>query len=99
MSSAERAYSPDSAHAEDNAFIRRWFMDEQEIGNTYDMTCKWEPLRNQILLQWARLTTRDVDGVGPNRGRLAQLIHRRYGINPLMIENYLRNFERILPLG
>jgi hypothetical protein len=56
-------------------------------------------LREQILMQWARLSSREIDEAGPNRGRLALLIHNRYGISARLIENYLRNFERVLPLA
>ena len=60
--------------------------------------CSWAPLRAQLLLQWNRLTGWDLDQAGPDRGRLAQLIQRKYGIASELVENYLRNFERTLPV-
>ncbi len=67
-------------------------------GNVYNIYCKWEPFRAQILAQWSRLTPAEVDKVGPNRSMLAQLIQNRYGVDAYLVENYLRNFERTLPL-
>jgi len=67
-------------------------------GHAYNITCKWEPFREQILLQWSRLTSQEVDLVGPNRSKLALLIQSRYGVPAHLVENYLRNFERTLPL-
>ena len=61
--------------------------------------CNWEALRMQLLLQWKRLTPREIDETGPSRHGLALLIQRRYGIACELIENYLMNFERTLPLG
>ena len=62
------------------------------------IVCKWEPFKEQILQQWNRLTPRELDRTGPNRGRLAVLIENKYGIAAHLVENYLRNFERTLPL-
>jgi hypothetical protein len=67
-------------------------------GHSYNITCKWEPFREQILTQWDRLTGREVDAIGPHRSRLALLIESKYGIAAHLVENYLRNFERTLPL-
>ncbi len=58
----------------------------------------WQALRAQLLLQWKTLSASEVDAVGPNRNRLARLIGRKYGIAVAMVENYLRNFERTMPL-
>lgn len=67
-------------------------------GHAYNIACQWEPFREQILQQWDRLTAQEVDEVGPNRSKLAMLIENRYGIAAHLVENYLRNFERTLPL-
>ena len=64
----------------------------------HTITCKWEPLRKLVLVQWARLSAAEVDEAGPNRTRLAQLVHSKYSVPAPMVENYLRNFERMLPL-
>jgi hypothetical protein len=69
-----------------------------QAGHSYNITCKWEPFRDQILAQWNRLTAREIDEVGPNRSKLAMLIENKYGIAAHLVENYLRNFERTLPL-
>jgi hypothetical protein len=63
-----------------------------------DMICDWPTLRNQLLLQWNNLTSAEVDKAGPDRHRLALLIQRKNGIPADMVENYLHNFERTLPL-
>ena len=62
------------------------------------IVCDWEALRTQLLYQWQRLTEAEVDYAGPNRRRIAQLVERKYGIAYLCVENYLRNFERTMPL-
>jgi hypothetical protein len=62
------------------------------------ISCQWEALRKQLLLQWARLTPQEVDNAGPWRNKLVALIQKKYGIKPRLIENYMRNFERVLPL-
>jgi len=71
---------------------------QPDAGQSYNITCKWEPFKEQIMLQWNRLTSHDLDRIGPNRGKLAVLIEKRYGIAAHLVENYLRNFERTLPL-
>jgi hypothetical protein len=70
----------------------------QKQGHSYNIFCKWEPFREQILSQWNRLSSDEIDAIGPSRNRLAELIQTRYGISSGMVENYLRNFERTLPL-
>ena len=72
--------------------------DQWSFDTVHTVTCQWEALREQLLLQWARLTSQEVDKAGPRRDRLAVLIYNKYGINAYVAENYLRNFERILPL-
>lgn len=62
------------------------------------IACDWELLRTQLLYQWQRLTSVEVDLAGPNRKRIAMLVERKYGIAYQAVENYLRNFERTLPL-
>jgi hypothetical protein len=62
------------------------------------MRCAWLALRAQLLAQWNRLTPRELDEAGPDRERLARLIQTKYGIACELAENYLRNFERTLPV-
>ena len=68
------------------------------IGHKYDISCKWEPLRDQILAQWPNLTRKEVDAAGPNLGYLTTLISSKYGLDYRMIKNYLTNLQRNLPL-
>jgi hypothetical protein len=63
------------------------------------VNCNWQALRAQLLQQWEKLTPRKLDKAGPNRRRIAELIEGEYGIAASMIENYLRNFERTMPLA
>ena len=60
--------------------------------------CNWQALRAQLLLQWNKLTPWEIDKAGPHLLRLSGLIARKYDISARMIENYLRNFERTMPL-
>ena len=61
--------------------------------------CDWKELRAQLMLQWPKLVPEDLDKAGPNRHRIALLIERKYGISSDMIENYLCNFERTIPVA
>ncbi len=63
-----------------------------------DLRCNWHILREQLLAQWSQLSATDLDMTGPDAGRIAQLIERKYGISAQMIENYLQNFVRTMPL-
>lgn len=71
---------------------------DQVLGHEYDIKCVWETLRDQILLQWPRLSIAEVNEAGPNRRYLAALISGKYGVDVKLIINYLRNLERHLPL-
>ncbi len=62
------------------------------------IACDWESLRTQLLDQWKRLSASDVDHAGPSRSRIARLVERKYGVDSVCVENYLRNFERTMPL-
>lgn len=71
-----------------------------EAGHDNDqMNCNWELLRKQLLAQWNRLKERDLDITGPHRQRISSLIQQRYGIARELVENYLMNFERTLPMA
>ena len=69
-----------------------------QAGHSYNITCKWEPFRESIMAQWDRVTSRELDEIGPNRSKIAMLIETKYGIASHLVENYLRNYERTLPL-
>lgn len=72
--------------------------DQGQLGHEYDIHCKWEPFREQILQQWPRLMRNEVDAAGPNRAYLAALISIKYNVDRRIIGNYLSNMERHLPL-
>lgn len=61
--------------------------------------CGWTPLKTQLLTQWNRLTRQELDEAGPHRRRIAAVVQRRYAIEAKLVENYLRNFERTLPMA
>lgn len=63
------------------------------------ISCHWKELRSQLMNQWSRLSEEDLRKTGPDRHQIAELISARYGISPEMVENYLNNFERTMPLG
>jgi hypothetical protein len=62
------------------------------------LLCNWHILRKQLLGQWTLLNSDELTEVGPDCRRISDLIARKYGIMPKVVENYLRNFERTLPL-
>lgn len=70
----------------------------QSFSHAVDLRCNWEVLREQLLHQWALLSENDLDMTGPDASRIALLIERKYGIASRMIENYLLNFVRTMPL-
>ena len=71
---------------------------KQHLFSDDHIVCDWTVLRGQLLHQWQRLTVREIDNAGPSRGRIARLVERKYGIASVCVENYLRNFERTMPL-
>lgn len=73
-------------------------LEKQLIGTRYDLRCHWPMLRIQLLEQWTMLTEHDLDISGPNAQRIAALIERKYGISSQLVENYLANFARTMPL-
>lgn len=101
MSYAPEMTLPGSANWKENRkFAGAWYIRDQNHdspGETH-IRCRWEPFRAQILLQWNRLSAREVDEAGPDRNKLAVLIQNKYGVAYELVENYLRNFERTLPL-
>jgi hypothetical protein len=63
------------------------------------ITCDWEALRSQLILQWPQISPKDLEKTGPDRHRIALLIERKYGVSSQMVENYIRNFERTIPMA
>ena len=73
-------------------------IDTLPAGPAASITCSWTSLSDQILQQWTCISRVELESVGPNRHNIAELISRKYGIACNLIENYLRNFERTMPL-
>ena len=63
-----------------------------------EVSCNWHVLCEQLLSQWDRITPAELENTGHNRLHVARLIQMKYGISVEMAVNYLRNFERTLPL-
>jgi hypothetical protein len=82
-----------------NSFAAMLYSDQVKLGHKYDINCRWEPFRAQIMAQWPRITQAELDAAGPNRSYLAMLICTKYGADYRIIKNYLCNFERSLPLA
>lgn len=66
--------------------------------NNNEVSCNWQALREQLLRQWDRISPYELDSTDHNRLKIASLIQHKYGISNEMAINYLRNFERTLPL-
>jgi hypothetical protein len=62
------------------------------------ISCEWQPLRDQLLAQWRRLSIKDLEEAGPDNERIAQLITRKYGVPVDFIKSYLHYFEDIFQL-
>jgi len=65
---------------------------------SYDLRCNWPMLRSQLLQQWTLLTEYDLEITGPNATYIAGLIEKKYGISSTLVENYLVNFARTIPV-
>ncbi len=66
--------------------------------NNNDINCDWNVLRTQLLQQWNKLSNVELEATGHNCRNIARLIEGKYGVPAKLAENYLRNFERTLPL-
>ena len=62
------------------------------------VTCDWTMLSMQLLNQWKELTRQDLECTDHSRYAIAKLVERKHGINARLVENYLCNVERTLPL-
>ena len=71
----------------------------QNFINSFDLRCNWDIMREQLMHQWTLLSEQDLEMAGPDAARIAMLIERKYGIASRMIENYLLNFVRTMPLS
>lgn len=66
--------------------------------NSEWMVCDWQALCAQLLFQWNRLTQDELKSAGANRTRIARLVSEKYDLDIRLVENYLANLERTLPL-
>lgn len=64
----------------------------------HEVSCNWLTLREQLLNQWTRISSAELEETRHIRLNIARLIQKKYGISVEMGLNYLRNFERTLPL-
>jgi len=64
-----------------------------------EISCDWRALQAQLLSQWDRLTARELDNTMHNRRQIALLVEHKYGVHYRLVENYLRNFERTMPMA
>ncbi len=60
--------------------------------------CNWRDLSAQLLEQWHDITRQELEATCQNRYAIAALIERKEGVDARMVENYLCNLERTLPL-
>lgn len=74
------------------------YMASMANGHNNIISCDWDSLRTQLLLQWENLTKKELDNAGPDRGRIAHLVESKYGVSAPLVENYLMNLERTLPV-
>lgn len=63
-----------------------------------DDICDWNCLSAQLLDQWKRITREELEETGHTRQGIARLIECKYGIHFRLVENYLSNLERTLPI-
>jgi hypothetical protein len=75
-------------------------MKQNEVTVTHHtvISCDWHALTSQLMSQWHDLTQEELERTCHNRRAIAKLIERKEGIAAPLVENYLRNLERTLPL-
>ena len=73
-------------------------MQQQRMVINDTVTCDWNALSQQLLEQWHDLTREELEGTCHERRAIAELIEEKEGIAAPLVENYLRNLERTLPL-
>lgn len=56
----------------------------------------WVALKQQLRQQWRRLSEHELNQVGSDRKKLAQLIAKKYGLSFTLVESYLNNLETML---
>ena len=63
------------------------------------MTCSPHLLVSLLISQWKSLSPQDIEATQYCKRRIAKLIEQKYKIDSLLVENYLTNLERTLPLA
>ena len=63
-----------------------------------EIQCSKNAMRELLLQQWRRLTPNDLEETEYVKEQIAILIQYKYGIDSQLIENYLSNLERTLPV-
>jgi hypothetical protein len=62
------------------------------------VACDWQEFSEQLLKQWQGITRDELEETHHDRCAIARLIERKEGISAQLVENYLINLERTLPL-
>lgn len=62
------------------------------------MSCDRQALSEQLLAQWHGITREELESTHYDRHEVALLIERKGGVSCALVENYLSNLERTLPL-
>lgn len=64
-----------------------------------NINCSWRTFCALLMMQWKKLKQFELEQTGRSRHRIALLMQQKYGMAHELAENYLRNFERTLPLA
>ena len=75
-----------------------WELEQMPKHAEETVDCHWPSLRSQILGQWKRVTLEELDATGSKRYKIALLIQQKHGVSWQLVQNYLMNIERSLPL-
>lgn len=67
---------------------------------TYEppVACERSVLEDLILQQWKKITRQELEKTAYSKKKIALLIERKYGVHHALMENYLSNLERTLPI-
>ncbi len=61
------------------------------------VTCNHAMFTELLVQQWKKLTPREIEKTNYIKRNIALLIECKYGINPILTEDYLTNIDRALP--
>jgi len=84
-----------------NGGIMQYAYRTHEVRDMADqpMRCSRKIIRDLLLVQWKRLTFKEIEATHYSKSKIALLIESKYGIHWRFTENYLSNIERTLPLA